>query len=110
VKNLLAAAKGAADKAAGAVAAKKEALKQEAESLLAQIPAEVKSTLAIWQRAPRGKGTREALQQIKAEIEQADASQAEIKTAIENGDYITARQKAQLLSKKLQSIQGELAR
>ncbi len=110
VKNLLAVAKSAADKAAGAVATKKEELKQEATSLLAQIPAEVKSTMTMWQRAPRGKGTREALQQIKAEIEQADASQAEINSALENGDFITARQKAQLLSKKLKSIQGELAR
>ena len=110
VKNLLAAAKEAADKAAGAVAAKKEEVKQEVEASLAQIPEAVNATMKMWRSAPRGKGTREALQQIKEEIEQADASQAEIKTALENGDYLTARQKVQLLLKKLQSIQGELAR
>jgi len=109
-KSLLATAKTAAEDAAKAVPAKKEEVKGEAEVLLGQIPAGVKAAMDAWKRAPRGKGTREALQQIKAEIEQADADQAEVKTAIDNGDFLTAKQKAQSISKKLQSIQSELQR
>lgn len=109
-RNLLTEAKTAADEAAQAVSAKKEEVKGEAESLMAQIPDAVKTTMDAWRRAPRGKGTREALQQYKAEIEQADAQQTEIKTAVENGDYLTARKDAQTVLKKLQSLQGELKR
>jgi hypothetical protein len=47
---------------------------------------------------------------MKEEIEQADAQQAEVSTALENGDYLTAKQKAQSLNKKLQSLQAELQR
>jgi len=109
-RNLLATAKTAAENAAKAAPAKKEEVKGEAEALLGQIPDGVKSAMDAWKRAPRGKGTREALQQIKAEIEQADSDQAEVKTAIDNGDFLTAKQKAQSISKKLQSIQSELQR
>jgi len=109
-RNLLTEAKTAADEAAQAVAAKKEEVRGEAEALIAQIPAAVKAAMDAWRRAPRGKGTREALQQYKAEIEQADAQQAEVKTAMENGDYLTAQKDAQTILKKLQSLQGELKR
>jgi len=109
-RNLLAAAKSAAEDAANSVAAKKEQVKGEAEALLGQIPDQVKAAQSAWRKAPRGKGTREALQQMKAEIEQAAAQQAEVNTAIENGDYLTAKQKAQTISKKLQSLESELQR
>jgi hypothetical protein len=109
-RNLIAAAKTAADEAAQAAPVKKAEVKAEAEALLAQIPGEVKSAMDAWRKAPRGKGTREALEQFKSEIEQADASQAEITTAIANEDYLTARQNAQATIKKLQSIQEEMKR
>lgn len=109
-RNLLAAAKTSAENAAKAVAAKKEQVKGEAEALLSQIPDQVKAAQNAWRKAPRGKGTREALEQMKAEIAQAAAQQAEVNTAVENGDYLTAKQKAQSISKKLQSLQSELQR
>jgi hypothetical protein len=109
-RNLLTAAKTAADQAAQAVSAKKEEVKAEVQALLAKVPAEVKAAMDAWRRAPRGKGTREALEQIKAEIAQAEAAQAEVNTAVANGDYLTAKQKVQAISKKLQDIQAELKR
>ena len=60
-RTLVAAAKTAADEATAAVAAKKEEVKQAAESALAAIPAEVAATEKMWRSAPRGKGSREAL-------------------------------------------------
>ena len=109
-RNQLAAATTAANDAANAAPAKKEEVKQAVEGMLAQIPAEVKTTMDMWRKAPRGKGTREALQSIKEDIERTDASQSEESAAIESGDYLTAQQKAQAISAKLKSIQGELTR
>ena len=55
----------AAEAAAAAVPAAKEKVKQEVESLLAQVPEAVEKAKTMWRRAPRGKVTREALQLIK---------------------------------------------
>ena len=42
------------------------------------------------------------------EIKNAEASQAEVQTALESGDFLAARQKAQQIISKLQSLQAEL--
>ncbi len=104
----IAAAKKASDDAAGAVAGKKEEVKNETEALLAQIPEEVKTANNLWRRAPRGKGTREPLALMKEEIENAEAKQADVNASLQAGDFLGARQKAQNILKKLQSIQAEL--
>ena len=109
-KNQLAAATTAAESATSAVPAKKEEVKQATEALLANIPGEVKTTQDMWRRAPRGKGTREALQLIKEDIERTAASESEVTAALESGDLLTAQQKANAIIAKLKSIQGELTR
>jgi hypothetical protein len=109
-RNLLAAAKTAADEAAAAAPAKKEEVKQAAEAALAGIPDEVATTQKMWRKAPRGKGTREALQMMKEEIARTEAMQSEVQAAIDGGDYIAAQQKAQEIINKLKSLQGELQR
>ncbi|MCK4558863.1 MAG: hypothetical protein KAV45_03695 [Calditrichia bacterium] len=109
-KNLLATAKTAADEAAAAAPAKKEEVKQAAESALAGIQAEVATTQKMWRSAPRGKGTREALQLIKEEIARTEAMQSEVQAALDGGDYLAAQQKAQEIISKLKSLQGELQR
>lgn len=107
-KTLLAEAKTAADEAANGVAAKKEEVKQATEGLLANIPAEVETTMKMWRSAPRGKGTREPLQLMKEEIQAAEASQADVQAALDSGDFLAAQQKAQQIISKLQSLQAEL--
>jgi hypothetical protein len=102
------AAKEAAAKATEAVAAKKEELKAAVEKMLQDIPAAVEKAKSQWKKAPRGKGTREALQMIKNDIEKTEASVSEVNTALESGDFLTAQQKAQAIMKKLQSLQSEL--
>jgi hypothetical protein len=109
-RNLLTTAKTAADEAAAAVPAKKEEVKQAAESILADIPAEVATTQKMWRSAPRGKGTREALQLIKEEVERTAAMQSQVQAALDGGDYLGAQQKAQEIVNKLKSLQGELQR
>ena len=109
-RTLLGTAKSAAEAAAAAAPAKKEEVKQAVESALAGIPAEVATTEKMWRSAPRGKGTREALQLIKAEIERTAATQSEVQTALDSGDYLGAQQKAQQIISKLKSLQTELQR
>ena len=109
-RNLLATAKTAADEATAAAPGKKEEVKQAVEAALAGIPAEVATTQKTWRSAPRGKGTREALQLLKEEIERTAAMQSEVQAAIDAGDYLAAQQKAQEISGKLKSLQGELQR
>jgi len=109
-RTLLAEAKTAADEAAAAAPGKKEEVKKAAESALAGIPAEVATTEKMWRSAPRGKGTREALQLIKEEIEKTAAMQSQVQAALDAGDYLGAQQKAQQIIAKLKSLQGELQR
>jgi len=109
-RELLATAKTAADEATAAVPAKKEQVKQAVESALAGIPAEVAATQKMWRSAPRGKGTREALQMMKEEIDRTAAMQSDVQAAIDAGDYLAAQQKVQEISNKLKSLQTELQR
>lgn len=106
--NQLNAAKEAANKATEAVAAKKEEVKTAVENMLQEIPAAVEKAKDLWKKAPRGKGTREALQMIKNDIEKTEASVSEVNSALESGDYLMAQDKAQAIMKKLQSLQSEL--
>jgi hypothetical protein len=105
---LVASAKEAADNAANSVAAKKEEVKKGAEALVARIPEEVKNAKKMWQKAPRGKGTREALAAIKADIESQEKAVEEINALLASGDFLTAQQKAQATVDKLLSLQAEL--
>ena len=107
-RNLLTTAKTAADDAAAAAPGKKEEVKQAAESALASIPAEVATTEKMWRSAPRGKGTREALQLMKEEIARTGAMQSQVQAALDGGDYLGAEQKAKEIIGKLKSLQGEL--
>jgi len=109
-RTMLGTAKTASDDAAAAAPGKKEEVKQATESALASIPAEVATTQKMWRSAPRGKGTREALQLMKAEIEQTAAMQSEVQAALDAGDYLAAQKKAQQIIGKLKSLQGELQR
>lgn len=106
--NQLNAAKEAANKATESVAAKKEEVKSAVENMLKEIPAAVEKAKNLWKKAPRGKGTREALQMIKNDIEKTEASVSEVNSALESGDYLIAREKAQAIMKKIQSLQSEL--
>jgi hypothetical protein len=101
-------AKDAANQAAEAVPGKKEEIKAEVEGLLAQIPGLIEETKMKWKKAPRGKGTHEPLQMIKADIAANEEKVEDVKMTLEQGDLLLARQKAQDLINNLNSIQAEL--
>ena len=91
-----------------AVPAKKEEVKAQAEELIAQIPAAVKETKKMMYKAPRGKEGRAALKMIKEELKTAEASVSEAQAALDNGEYLQARNAAQSILDKIKSLQSEL--
>jgi PBP1b-binding outer membrane lipoprotein LpoB len=105
---LVTSATDAANNAANAVAAKKAEVKAATEAFLAQIPDAVKNAKKAWTKAPRGKGTREALAAIKADIEGQEKAVEEVNAALTGGDFLTAQQKAQAILDKLASLVTEL--
>ena len=105
---LLQAAKEGAMNAKNAVEGAKSEVKTAVEGMLAQIPEEIKTARQLWKKAPRGKGTREALAMMKQEIDDAEASIEKVNATVESGDYLAARQQAQQLMSKVKQLQGEL--
>jgi DNA repair exonuclease SbcCD ATPase subunit len=105
---MLQSATQAAEAAAAAVPAAKEEVKKEVESLLAQVSEAVETAKKMWRSAPRGKGTREALQMIKDDIEATAARVDEVTQAHEAGNYLEAQKRAQAILDKLKSLQAEL--
>jgi uncharacterized protein Yka (UPF0111/DUF47 family) len=105
---LLVDATATAKAAADAVPGKKEEMKKETESLMAQVPDAVENARKAWKKAPRGKGTRETLQMIKDEISAQEAAVAQVQQSLDSGDILTAKQKVQAILGKLASITQEL--
>jgi DNA repair exonuclease SbcCD ATPase subunit len=107
-KKMLAEVQTLAKEAADAVPAKKEEVKAQAENLLAQIPEAIKATKKMMYKKPRGKEGMAAIKMIKNELKQAEDSIPEIKAALDNGEYLQAKNKAQAIMDKINSLQAEL--
>ncbi|MGD9900891.1 MAG: hypothetical protein AB7T22_17330 [Calditrichaceae bacterium] len=107
-KNMLTAAKDAANEAANSVEAAKAQVKMEAEELLARIPDEIKAAKKAISKARVGKEGRAALEMIKNDMANTEASVAGVNTAMESGDYLTARDRASSILKKIASLTAEV--
>ncbi len=107
-KNMLVAARDAANEAANSVEAAKEQVKMEAEGLLAQIPDQIKNAKKAISKARVGKEGRAALEMIKNDLKNTEASVAGVNTAMESGDYLTARDRASSILKKIASLTAEV--
>ncbi len=107
-KEMLATATTAATTAKEAAAVEKEKVKAESEAALALANTKVFEAKTLIEKAPKGKEGKEALEAISADIASVEASLVEAKTAIENGDFMGARDKAVAGSEKLESIKTEL--
>jgi hypothetical protein len=107
-KELLAKVTAGANDAVAQAAVKKEEVKKEAEGILAQIAPAIENVQKLMKKAPRGKEGRAALEAINSELTAVEASVAEANTAMTNGDFLTARDKAQANLQKLGSLAEEL--
>lgn len=105
---LLKSATDAANAAAAAVAANKEQVKTEATDLLAQAQTAVSDAKALMAKAPKGKEGKAALEAISADLSAVETSVGEASTALTNGDFLTARDKAKAVLDKANSLKDEL--
>ena len=87
---------------------KKEEVKNEAQQTLAEATTTVTEAKDLFAKAPKGKGTKEALEAIQSDIALVEASLAEVSTLINNGDYLTALDKAKAARDKAMSVKTEL--
>jgi hypothetical protein len=105
---MLAAATTAAQEAQNGVAARKEEIRQEAEALIPQVPEAIKQAQALMKKAPRGKEGKAALQAIQNDLTLVEASMEQANTAMQNADYLTARDKAKASLDKTNALIDEL--
>jgi hypothetical protein len=102
----------AATQQANAVSAKvadaKAAVKAEVEQKIVELNAAVEDAGKLLKKAPRGKESREVLTAIKADIDAVVAAQPEIAATLENGDFLTAKEKVNAGLAKIKSVVDEL--
>jgi hypothetical protein len=99
----------AANAAVEAVAANKEQVRAEAQDLWNQAKAAVAEVKGLMAKAPKGKEGKEVLEQMQSEISGVENSLAEAETALNNGDFLTARDKAKAGLEKAVAIKDELS-
>lgn len=101
--------KSQADVVAAAVPAKKEAVKQEAETTLASVKTAIEETKALLAKAPKGKEGKEALEQISNELTTITTSVGEIETSM-TGDvnFVQVLDKLTASQKSVADINAEL--
>ena len=87
---------------------KKEQVKAEAQQTLAEATTLITETKDLFAKAPKGKGTKEALEAIQSDIALVEASLAEVSTLLNNGDFLTALDKAKAAKDKAASLKTEL--
>lgn len=101
--------KSQAEVVAAAVPAKKEAVKQEAETTLASVKTAIEETKALLAKAPKGKEGKEALEQISNELTTITTSVGEIETSM-TGDvnFVQVLDKLTASQKSVADINAEL--
>lgn len=108
-KALFESALAAANAAKDGVAAKKEEVKTEAQNLMTQAQTAVEETKKLLAKAPKGKEGKEVLEQMQAELSGAETTITEATSAIDSGDFMTARDKLNAALEKANSLNQELA-
>ena len=87
---------------------KKEALKAEILSTIAQVKASIESSNALLLEAPKGKEGASALEAIKGELSSIESSLTESSTLLESGELNASLDKASAANTKATSINTEL--
>ena len=102
--------KSQAEAIAVAVPAKKQAVKQEAETTLAAVKTAIEETQALLAKAPKGKEGKEALEQISNELNVVATTVGEVETSL-TGDvnYIQVLDKLNASQKSVADLNAELS-
>jgi hypothetical protein len=97
-----------ANEVAAGVAAKKEEVKKEAESLLTGIKDVIAENNKLVPRLPRGKEGAAVIEQIKADLANVDAAVTEAQGAFDKGAYMDALNKIKAAREKADSLNTEI--
>lgn len=87
---------------------KKEEVKKEVETLMADIKPIVDENAKLFKKAPRGKEGRAVLEQIKSEMATIDASVVEAQGMYDSGAYMNALNKIKAAKDSATNINTEL--
>ncbi|MCG3158398.1 MAG: hypothetical protein DKINENOH_05040 [bacterium] len=104
LNSAIAAFKSASD----AAATNKEAVRAEADTLMAQVAPKIEAAKKLMAKAPKGKEGRAALEMIQADINAVESGLSEAQNAMTSNDYLTARDKVQAAMSKIDSVIQEL--
>jgi predicted small lipoprotein YifL len=107
-KEKLAAVTALANEVAANVAAKKEEVKIEAETLLNDIKTVLAENSKLVPKLPRGKEGAAVIEQIKADLSNVDAAVAEAQTAYDNGAFMDALNKIKAARAKADGLNAEI--
>jgi cell fate (sporulation/competence/biofilm development) regulator YlbF (YheA/YmcA/DUF963 family) len=100
--------KTAAAKVAADAVVKKEAVKKEVETLLAEIKTVIEENATLITKAPRGKDGAAVIAQIKADIATIDTTVAEAQGLFDKGAYMEALGKVNAAKERAAGINTEL--
>lgn len=87
---------------------RKDETRTEVQQTLAEVKAALEESKDLIAAAPKGKEGRAALAEIQNELTVVESSMNEVTVLINNGDYLTARDKANAGLAKVQSLNEEL--
>lgn len=107
-KEMFVRAEATAKKVAADAAAEKERVKNEVTGLLAQTKTLLDSAQVVVNKAPVGKGNKADIELIKNDLASAFAAFDAANNEFNNGKYLTARSKVQVVMQKGQSILSEV--
>lgn len=87
---------------------RKDETRTEVQQTLAEVKAALQESKELIAEAPKGKEGRAALAEIQNELTVVESSMNEVTVLINNGDYLTAQDKANAGLAKVQSLNEEL--
>ncbi len=92
---LAATAKAAGEKAAADAKEKKEQAKQEASTLITDAKTALDEAKALLEKAPKGKGTAQDIEQMKADLAGVESTLTEAQNSFNAEKYLDAKSKAE---------------
>jgi len=107
-KEMLAAVKTKAEGSVATVEAKKEETKQQAMTAQQAAQAAVTEAAALVKKAPRGKGTTEDIEALKADVAGLEESLPEVQQMLDAGDYMAALEKATSIEQKAKEVSEQI--
>ena len=108
VKAKLATVEAQANELVVSTEAKKESIRQEVQAILDQLKTLAADNAGLFEKAPKGKEGKAAIEAIKSELAVIATSETEIPLLLESGKLLNAQSKATAALDKASAINEEL--